>query len=182
MEKSFIETWQESAKSLAGLFKQVSDKNVALTQTLYSNLASKQWSKMTQAAMEMTKGMGAAGDNKLTVPKIAFSLQTPTDSDIRSFKEFIEIYQAAFENICDSQFSLSQSYIDLASAYAENLKKSRDIDDVVATNFDYLSNLMMMVKNGTLDSLEVGDSIKTALVAWAENSLPVPANHPRSVH
>ncbi|MGH8549377.1 MAG: hypothetical protein ACRERU_12425 [Methylococcales bacterium] len=172
MEKPLIETWQESSKSLAGLFTDIGNKNITLTRELFGNLASKQWEKMTLASLQMSQQVGNTREKgSMDGSTISFPMLIPSDSDIQSFKELSEIYQAAFEKISESQISMSKSYLDLFSGYAENLKESRDMGDVVATNFDYLSNLMMTAKSGALDSLTVGESIKTALVAWSENSL-----------
>lgn len=182
MQKPLLQSWQESSRSLAGLFKDINDKNVGLAGELVSNLASKQWEKMTRAAIQITKEIGNTGKKGLfDVSAIGFPTRIPSDSDIRSFRELSDIYQAALENILESQFSMSTSYVSLFSDYTENLKDSRNFDDVVATNFDYLSNLMTTVKNGTLDSLKVSESIKTALVAWSENSLQVLGEYPPSV-
>lgn len=170
MEKQFIENWQESSRSLAGLFKDIGDKNISLTRELVCNIASKQWDKMTLAALQLSQGIGDTGRKEfIDVSANSFLMPIPSDRDIESFKELSEIYQAAFERLCESQFAVSKSYLDLVSDYTDNLKKSRDINDVVATNFDYLSNLMMAAKSGALDSLQIGESIKTALVAWSEN-------------
>jgi hypothetical protein len=183
MEKPLIETWQESSKSLAGLFQTISDKNLAMTRALLGNLASMQWEKMTRTALQMSEQIETAGKKGfMDNSALSFPIGIPSDSDIQAFKELSEIYQAAFDKIGESQISVSKSYLDLFSDYAKNLKESRDINDIVATNFDYLSNLMMTVKSSALDSLEVGDSIKTALVAWSGNSLQERESRTSSIH
>ncbi|MGH8558535.1 MAG: hypothetical protein ACRESZ_13960 [Methylococcales bacterium] len=184
MDKSFIDTWQESSKSFAGLFKNISDKNIALSQKLCANLASKQFAKMTQAAFQMGREMKNAGEKGFFDGSInSLPIKTLSESYIQSVKEWNEIYLAGFEKISESQTSTWKSYIDLLPNYVENLNKSRDIDDVVAINFDYLSNLMMTAKSGALDSLRAGESIKTALVAWSDNSVQALEEHePSATH
>ncbi|MGH8474739.1 MAG: hypothetical protein ACRER2_03050 [Methylococcales bacterium] len=172
MDNSFIDTWQESTKTFAGFLTTISDKNIALTQQLYSDIASKQFTKMTEVAFQMGCGMKNAGQTSFfdgsiyTVPSKMLS-----ESYIKSVKELNEIFVAGYGKIYASQISVWKSYIDLLSGYCDNLNRSRGVDDVVATNFDYLSDLMKTAKSGALDGLVVGASIKTALVAWSDNSV-----------
>lgn len=180
MEKPFLESWHESSQSLAGLCRNISDKNMALTQALCTNLASKQWSKMTQAAIDMTKDFNVSEVQTGKMPK--FTLLS--ESEIQSIRDLCEIYQAVTEKTFETQLKFSKTYFELCSDYSENLKKSRDLDDVVASNFDLIGNLLLNAKNFALDALEIQDASKFALVAWSENRPRSVVKHPApaSVH
>ncbi|MGR9108170.1 MAG: hypothetical protein ACU843_14705 [Gammaproteobacteria bacterium] len=171
MENALIETWQKTSSSLARLWQETGEQNLAYAQELYGNLAGKQWEKITGAVNELARNMESSENRAFDLSRLPFSMCIVSDQEIRSAKELTEIYHAAFERICDTQTSMAESYGALLSDYAANLGRSRKIDDVVATQFDFLSNLMTTVKDGSLDSLKVGESIKTALVAWSENSV-----------
>lgn len=184
MEKSFIESWQESSKSLAGLCKNISDKNVALTQELAGNLASKQFTTMTRTAFQMSHGIKNAGEKGfMDGSALFFPLRILSETSIQSVKELNEIYLAGLEKIRESQTSIWKSYVDLLSSYQDNLNKSRDVNDLVAVNFDLSSNLMMTAKTAALDNLTAAESIKTALVAWSNNSVQaIEDDRPAAIH
>lgn len=156
--------------------KQITESNIANAKSWFTSpLAVSDWAEVGKRSLSVANGWTDLGkriiDESIKPCILAFS----PDAFVTAVKELNEITTAATENLRRSQVDAMNGYLDEFVQFSADLKKVNGADDLLATQMDFVVQLQQQAKDSTLASLQIFNSMKSALAAWTEKSLDAAA-------
>jgi len=172
MQDDLMKQWSEFIQASANSFKELTEANNATLNSMMQGAWNmNQMADLTKASMAATQQFNetnVAAFNSL----LKNQLKTINlNAYAMVLRELSQLSNDTMSRLMQHHFQMMQAYVENSAAHLEKLSQAENAQDLTQIQMHLFSEMQAQMKDNALQTINILESIKSALVAWSEKSV-----------